>query len=178
MPYLVAAVVVLGVLCGLNLMLLLAVVRRLKEHARVLADRPGAGGARLPEAGSAVGHFDALSTDGEAVSRRALEPGTLVGFFSPGCGPCTENLPKFTAYAAALPGGRDRVLAVIAGADDSEEMRVALARVSRVVVEAHGGPVAAAFGVSAFPTFCVLDGEGVITAAGFDLSALPKPITA
>ncbi|MER6177459.1 TlpA disulfide reductase family protein [Streptosporangium sp. NPDC001681] len=178
MPYLTAAVVMLGVLCGLNLMLLLAVVRRLKEHARTLAGLSGAGDARLPEAGSAVGHFDALSTDGEAVSRHALEPGTLVGFFSPGCEPCTENLPKFTAYAAALPGGRCRVLAVIAGTDDSEDMQVALARVSRVVVEAHGGPVAAAFGVSAFPTFCVLDGESVITAAGFDLSALPNPVTA
>ncbi|GAA2884654.1 hypothetical protein GCM10010517_48030 [Streptosporangium fragile] len=178
MPYLTAAVIVLGVLCGLNLMLTLAVIRRLKEHTRKLAELSGGGGGRLPAVGSAVGHFDALTVDGEAVSRHALEPGTVVGFFSPGCEPCRKSLPEFTEYARALPGGRNRVLAVVTGTDDSGDMTGALARVARVVAEGHGGPVTTAFGVGAFPTFCLLDDGHTVAAAGFELSALPDPIVA
>ncbi|MFF5213184.1 hypothetical protein [Streptosporangium sp. NPDC000396] len=178
MPYLIAAVVVLSVFCGLNLLLMLAMVRRLREHTQKLAELAGSGGGggRLPVVGSTIGHFDVLTIDHEAVSRYMLEPDTVVGFFSPGCEPCRTSLPEFVEHVRALPGGRDRALAVVVGTDGSDAMAGELAQVTRVIVEDHGGPVATAFGVTAFPTFCLLGGGHAIAAAGFGLSALTDPI--
>ncbi|WP_248960693.1 hypothetical protein [Sphaerisporangium perillae] len=57
-------------------------------------------------------------------------------------------------------------------------MADALAEVARVVVEDHEGPVATAFEVNAFPTFCRVGEAHAVTTAGFDLSVLKDPIPA
>ncbi|WP_380824050.1 TlpA disulfide reductase family protein [Sphaerisporangium rhizosphaerae] len=156
----------------------LALVRRIREHTKRLDDLSGMGPAgRLPAPGSPIGDFTAGTVHHEPVSRAMLDAGAVVGFFSPGCEPCRAALPGFLAHAGALRGGRDRVLAVVAGAEESDPMVLALAEVTRVVVEDHEGPVASAFGVRAFPTFCLVGPEASIAAARFDLSALTAPIT-
>ena len=67
MPYLVAAVVLLGVLCVVNLLFTLGILRRLRAQATwtptpVVALSPG----------STVGEFSARTTTGEPVSRDAM----------------------------------------------------------------------------------------------------------
>jgi hypothetical protein len=50
-----------------------------------------------------------------------------------------------------------------------------------VVVEAAtpgGGPLAAAFSVTTFPVFCLVDGHGVILATGHSPRELPAPVPA
>lgn len=173
MALLIAAVVLVGILGGVNLLLTIGVVRRLREHSELLAGTPRVVDNDPPvPVGSVVGEFTVTTADGEVVTRDSLDGGTVVGFFSPGCGPCEELLPRFVEYAASE---RVRVVAVVAAPDvQAGEMAAQLAPVARVVVEdAFGGPVSTAFGVRGYPALCVVDGDGIVTAGGSTMDALP-----
>lgn len=178
MPVLTTAVVVVGLLCLLDLVLTFGVIRRLREHTALLSDRaPASGGPDGgPAIGSTVADFAAGTVDGAAVDRDWFTGQTVVGFFSPGCAPCDELRPSFIGHAATVPGGRDRVLAVLntfPDADDTAAAVAELSRVARVVVEPAGGDgVASAFGVRGYPTLCVVDAAGRVTASGTTLDAL------
>lgn len=178
MPYQTAGIAVLGALTLLNLLLTYGVIRRLREHTRLLAGIGSAAPMLAP--GSTVGDFAATTLDGELVSRDALSGQTLVGFFSPGCPACTERLPDFVARAATPAHGRARTLAVIAGGDESyAAQREQLAAVARVVVEPErSGPVGRAFGVSAYPVFALVDPAGEVLASGYTLDSIPAPVAA
>jgi thiol-disulfide isomerase/thioredoxin len=167
MPYLVAAVVVIGVLCLLNLLLMYGVIRRLREHTESLAQRP----ARTPDiiagAGSVVGAFTATTVDGDELAAEDLLPGTLVGFFSPGCGACVELLPKFVDYAATHPGGQDRVLAVVVGPEaETGDQMMALSPKARVVVASFDAEIVKAFEVQGYPGFALVGDARVVTVSG------------
>jgi thiol-disulfide isomerase/thioredoxin len=167
-----AVVAILGVLCLLNLLLTYGVIRRLREHTEVLAQQRIGSPDLLVVAGSPIGTFAATTTEGHAFAETDLEPGTLVGFFSTGCGACVETLPRFVQVAAAHPGGRDRVLAVVIGPEtESADQVAALSPNARVVVARHGHAIESAFEVMAFPAFALLGADGVVTASG-DLEAV------
>lgn len=169
MSYLAAGLGLLALLTLFNLILLLGVVRRLREHSERLA-----GGAAVPvpegpmmPAGETVGAFATAATDGAPVSSELFDGETLVGFFSPSCQPCKVQLPRFVAYAKSVPGGRERVLAtvVIGGPDEDPEPYVnALKDVARVVVEPHGGTLYEAFDVTGFPAVGLVDASGTVQA--------------
>ena len=182
--FLTALVVVVGIVCVLNLLLLFGVIRRLKEHDQAIAKIPygatqGAPADSMRAPGSEVDEFTAVSTDDIAVTKEALIAETLVGFFSVSCAPCIESAPKFAAYAAGVPGGKDSVLAIVVadGDDDPSEFVGILGPGARVVVEGYDGPVAAAFGVTAFPTYAVV-AAGKITASALEFTTLPVPTPA
>lgn len=126
MPFVVAALVLLGLLCLVNLLLTVGILRRMRAQAAA-----GSGPLFALRPGSAVGEFAATTTDGEPLTTATLD-GT-VAFFSADCPACHDTLPDFLAYAREQ--GRDRVLAVVGG-DDADTVR-ALAEVARVVA---GGP--------------------------------------
>jgi protein-disulfide isomerase len=165
-PFLTAAVVLVGVLCAVDLILTVGVIKRLREHtARLSAMR----GIPSVQAGERIGEFAALTVDGEQVTADHLADDTLVGFFSPTCEPCKEKLPKFVEYARTVPGRRDRVLATVVGdGEQAEEFVAQLRPVARVVVEDSGGAVSAAFKARAYPLVLRVgpDGAGhpVVTA--------------
>lgn len=180
--FLTAAVVVVGIVCVLNLLLLFGVIRRLREHDQAIAKFPHggmaqAGSMRAP--GSEVDEFTAVSTDDVPVTREALTAETMVGFFSVSCAPCIENAPKFAEFAAGVPGGKDSVLAIVVADDDDDpsEMVGVLGDGARVVVEGYDGPIATAFGVTAFPAYGVV-ASGTITATALDFTTLPVPAPA
>jgi hypothetical protein len=179
MSYVVAAVVVVFVLCALDLLLTLGVVRRLREHSELLGqltsqERP-APQATLP-VGATVGQFAATTIDGKPLSRDTLLAPAVVGLFSASCEPCEEQLPRFLEYAASMRGGSDRVLAIVVGkGEDANETARRLAPVARVVVEDPFGPVAAAFGASLFPAVYLVDTDYVVAASATELDALPAP---
>jgi thiol-disulfide isomerase/thioredoxin len=177
MTIVITAMVLVGSLCVLDLILTYGVIRRLREHTKLLSEQRSPGAPALPE-GSVVGEFTTSSVDGELVRAGALSGETLVGFFSPGCGPCTTMLPRFVEYARAVPGGRDRVLGVVVGesGEDDEFVRD-LREVARVVVETHEGPASTAFQVRAYPTVLTVapDDEQrlVVTKSEVDLDRTP-----
>lgn len=175
MPYLVTLVVLVGVLCLVNLVLTVGVIRRLREHSEALAassEQEQNRRAILPE-GEVAEPFEAVSTDGGVVSRDRLEEPTLVGFFSPGCSACHEALPDFLALAARFPGGPEQVLAVILNEtgepDGSDAQRESLEPVARVVVEKLGGPVSSALHVQALPSFGLMGPGGRVMSSGLRL---------
>jgi thiol-disulfide isomerase/thioredoxin len=167
MLYLSAAVVVVGVLCALDLLLTYGVIRRLREHAELLAQRPGGFPDLIAGAGATVDGFTATTIDGDEVVAEDLEPGTLVGFFAPGCVACVEQLPRFVDAAAAHPGGQARVLAVVVGAEeDAEEQVAALSPKARVVVAEHGSQIEKAFAVQGYPAFALVGDARVVKVSG------------
>lgn len=178
-PYLITAVVLALALGMLNLLLLLAVIRRLREHTAMLAGRSSDDDPGLIKAGDAPADFSATDTDGRPVRRQDLTGDVLVAFFSPNCPACTEALPRFVEHAAAFPGGRQQVLAVVSG-DEPEVPAMAglLTSVARVVLDGVDGSLARAFEVHAFPCWCLLDPTGTVQRSGSGWSLLPVPAPA
>ncbi|SEF94552.1 hypothetical protein SAMN05444920_1011082 [Nonomuraea solani] len=175
MVFLTVAVIVVGALCLLNLLLTFGVIRRLRAHTERL-EILGAQGVRtselIPVPGYEVPEVAAATVDGEPVS---FAERTLVAFFAQGCSACEDKLPEFVSHAGAVPGGRDRVLAVVSGEPGRMAATIdALAAVARVVTGPQADPVIAAFGVRAFPTFGVVEG-GTVRAIDNDLARLPEP---
>ena len=181
MAYLTTAVAIVGVLCLLDLVLTYGVIRRLREHARQLASAPPArrpAQARpLPEPGTVIGRFATTSATGEPLTSDLFDDETLVGFFSPDCGPCKKLLPDFLIRAAQGPGGRSRALAVVVGDPEAATPLVAaLEPVAQVVIEAGtGGMVSAAFDVTSYPSVFTVDGNRTVTASGRAMAALRRP---
>jgi thiol-disulfide isomerase/thioredoxin len=178
MPYLSAAVVLVGAIGLLNLVLTLGVIRRLREHSERLRTAGDADGDVLPAVGTTIGEFEALTTDNRRVSRDMFDGPAPVGFFSPNCGPCRQMLPEFIEHAAAI--GRDRTMAVVVGlADDAtDELAARLATVSRVVVEQPNGPLSTAFGAVNVPALYLIDRGGLVRGSGHTMDALSSLVPA
>ncbi|GGT02178.1 hypothetical protein GCM10010156_70150 [Planobispora rosea] len=175
MSGLVAIVVLVGALALLNLLLTFGVVRRLREHTELLADRVPASSPEPPSlpVGRRVSAFRGATTGGEPLTHDSWPGDTLVAFVSPDCGPCRERVPSLVETARLWPGGRQATMVVvIAGPDASTEYAELLSPVARVVVEPPGGPVAAAFGVAAFPLFGVVDRSGRVLRSTLEPSTL------
>lgn len=184
MAFVVAALVLVGLLSVLNLIFSFGVIRRLREHTKILdRDGHGSGGGAAADAatvmsapGETVGDFGVSTVDGEPVARDVLAGTTLVGFLSPSCEPCKERLPKFVELARQHEP--DQVLAVVVAQDDDEAAPGVVAElvgVARVVREPDSGPVSTAFGVQGFPAFALVGPQGEIIASGYELSALNVP---
>lgn len=177
MAYLAGGVVIVGVLTVLNLLLTFGVIRRLREHTELLSARSTAGPSDLLlGVGESPESFTAVTTNDEQISPETLVGEQLVGFFTSGCEPCKDKAPLFAERAAAR--GRSRTLAVVIGdPDEVGEFVTLFEPVARVVVESSmdAGSVAGAFKVKGFPAICVLNGDGEVTASGFDVAQAAKP---
>lgn len=171
MSYLAVAVVLLAVLCGLNLAMTLAVVRRLRRQA----ERATEDAVRLPP-GVPVPEFSAVTVAGRVVARSDLTGArAMVAFLAANCPPCHEQVPAFVAYARSVPGGAAQVLAVVVGGTDAETAELArdLEGTAEVVLEPVAGPLQKAFSVTGFPTFYVLDETGRIQVSAPVMRAVP-----
>ncbi|MFE7117316.1 TlpA family protein disulfide reductase [Streptomyces sp. NPDC057654] len=184
MAYLIAAVVLVGALCLLDLLLTVGLIRRLRaqQPARTpsyaggiagkgtdqVTDQWTGGGtdAAMDEGmlppGAIVGTFETRTVDDRTLRNRDLGVGVKAGagavvvFLSPGCPPCHAQLPR---VAAALGGASvNGAVAVVAGGSDgdseTEQMVQELGALTTVVRESIAGPVTEAFGVRAFPSMC------------------------
>jgi thiol-disulfide isomerase/thioredoxin len=166
MLYLIAAVVLVGLLGLANLLLLFGVIRRLRKMAAqpspMMDDGPALG-EKLPE-------FAATTTDGEPISAELLGGPALIGLFSPDCGPCRELLPTFIERAGRMS---EQVLAVVvAGSDEEAATDVArLAKVARVVREQPMGAIQTALKVNGYPTVIATDATGVVVSSDAGLPA-------
>lgn len=149
----IVAIVMLTLLGLLNLLLTLGLARRIREEPPAVMLPPG---ARVDT---------------------TFEPPTLVGFFSPGCGPCHERLPEFVARARRAPAGRT-VAVVVGDGERADDMVTTLGGAVSTVVEPGGGTLSTAFGVKGFPAFALVGDGGRIEASGTDLAAIPHLVAA
>jgi hypothetical protein len=178
MPYLVAAVVLVGALCLLDLLLTVGVIRRLRAQNALLAGYKGSMGEVMMPTGSVVGEFVTTTVDSKIVSRAHIDD-TLVGFFSTSCEGCVDALETFVPMARLVRGGRAKVLAVVVGDRSSAGRFVdALSPVAQVVIEGEHGPIAQAFEVNGYPAVAMVGAGGVLTAAGATIKLDPATAAA
>ena len=170
MNYLAAGVVLVGLLCLLDLLMTVGVIRRLRVY-----ERGGGHGAHRHEMpgsppGTRVAEFAADTLTGGRVARAELGDRTLVGFLSPSCDVCKGLLPRFIEHARDYP----RAFAVVEGADpaDAGVYGEHLAPVMDVVAEERHGPMHQAFNVTAYPLVYVLDADGTVISSGVDVDLL------
>ncbi|MEU8826284.1 redoxin domain-containing protein [Streptomyces sp. NPDC048636] len=174
MPFLIAAVVVLAVLCLLNLLLTFGVIRKLRagQSDTFAGDNPG---LMIPN-GSAMPEFEAETIDGETISRETLRD-ALIGFVSPHCSACKEQLPNFVEIAGRHRALGRTVVAFIHGdTEDARKLAEPLHGIAHVVIEdADEGPTEKAFKVEGYPVFGIVDGTGTLTASNIKPKELPAP---
>ncbi|MEV0648824.1 hypothetical protein AB0I28_26565 [Phytomonospora sp. NPDC050363] len=179
MPFLVAAVVLVGAIATLNLLLTVGVIRRLREHTTQLAgigDMSGPGG---PSVGDPIEEFSTTAVDETPVARADLDSFALVSVMSPGCGPCEEKLPKLVEMLDSGELPKKSVLAVIAGSEeDAVPMVTALQNLAVVVREEPvSGAVQSAVGIRAYPTMFTA-GEGKVATIVQDLAKVKAKASA
>jgi hypothetical protein len=178
MPYLVGAIVLVGLVAVLNLALTFVLIGRMRALA---AARPGFGGFdefdpdRL--LADLVGKplFDV--TAAVATTHAELSGARLVALLSTTCSVCRDEAPAFAERASRWPGGPDEVLAVIKSPEDpaaAADLSALLSGHSRVVVD-ETGEIAATLGVDMFPVFLAADADGRISAAALAVANLPAP---
>ncbi|MFD5557090.1 hypothetical protein ACFWIA_25025 [Streptomyces sp. NPDC127068] len=161
MGFLVVALVLVAALCCFQLVLVLAVLRRLREHESRLEQLGGAAGFSTYDGAELVGRRlpgFAGATDGAP---------QLLGFFSVDCDACHEQAPGFAAAAA------ERNASAVVLGSPAREFAGLLADVPTVIVGAEGEALANAVDIQAFPTFVEVDADGVIVRASVDLAELP-----
>jgi thiol-disulfide isomerase/thioredoxin len=179
MPILTAAVVLVGLLCVIDLLLSFGIIRRLRDQNEALrAVQQQATAVAEPDIalspGSEVCTFSATTVSGTELSNvDTADTRLLIGFFAPGCEPCKERMPEFIEYAARFDG---RVIAVAAGDPiETADMVARLGEVAEVVLEQDGGPLHKAFAATGYPALCLVDGNGIVLASGWEMSVLPAP---
>ncbi|GIG68381.1 TlpA family protein disulfide reductase [Phytomonospora endophytica] len=162
-----ALATLLTVFCVANLLLMLAVVRRLRSHESRLAanSRP----LTLPT-GTRIAPFTTTTVDGDRISAAGLADGTLIGVFSPACEPCHAQLPAFVEHSRSSPA----LAVVLSDGDEATDMVAALAEACPLVVEGHGGAVSTALGVQGTPALVIV-AQGAIVATESAVSRLPQP---
>lgn len=174
----VAILAVIGAVSGLNLLLMVGVARRLRDHEQRLSVAESSVGAASvtsgPPPGAPAPPIQAACTDGRTVETNWVHsPEALIGFFSSDCEACYVHAPEFTALSARYPAGF--ALSVIADdANGAAPLLQMLEGSSLVVVEPHRGPIGNAYHVEAYPTFVALR-NGVATAVSSTLRQLPQP---
>jgi thiol-disulfide isomerase/thioredoxin len=120
----------------------------------------------IAAAGERVGAFTASTCDGTFLSDGDLVADTVVAFFSPGCGACSEQVPQFLELAENRSSDQGGVLAVVVGADGSERALVeSLSQVGRAVVD-PGHEIEQAFQVRGYPSYALVGADRRVAASG------------
>jgi hypothetical protein len=157
-----ALIAVLAGVTSLNLLLTLALVRRLRGI------ESGAGSAAtpaLPEPGLAVGDFAETTAGGEPLTQASLGEDALVAFLSPECGPCRTAASWLLANRDRLPPAAFALLAADSGDPRAQAFAAKLATAAAVAFVEVSGPASEAFGgIQEFPTLIRVE-HGIITAA-------------
>ncbi|MCM2394185.1 TlpA family protein disulfide reductase [Streptomyces albipurpureus] len=163
MAFVVAGLVLVGALGLVNLLLLTAVIRRLRRQEEE-RNRPLESG---PRPGQELPDFATTTLSGRGISRADLtgRPAVLA-FLSTNCPACPALVPHLVAHARSTGLAADRMIVVVVGeVSDAEELTEPLAGVASLVVEPFPGELSAAFRISATPTTVLVDADGIVTHA-------------
>ncbi|MEW2298785.1 hypothetical protein AB0958_02190 [Streptomyces sp. NPDC006655] len=167
MIFLAAAVVLVGLLCMFDLLLTLAVLRRLREHSEELG--------RLSVKPN-FQTYDPQVLVGTQAPDLAGESGVrFVAFLDAHCDSCHDHAAEFAQIARA----HDDVLAFVSGEGRQADELIAL--VGPGIPLVRGEEVRTqvmAIGLKAFPTFLLVRADGTIIQAVTEPGALAWPVPA
>ena len=167
--FLAVAVGLLAVVTAFNLLLMFAVIRRLRAAATAVPPAATSVRSGQPAAGQQVAPFTARTLDGTDLSDSDLRTGTTVAvFLTATCPPCRDVAASLSTLDLAAQ--RLVVFVVDGGGEEASAFAATLPPAARVALVPIAGPVTRAFEVSLFPTvLVVLDG-----AVAFAGSRLPR----
>ncbi|MFD7861256.1 peroxiredoxin family protein [Streptomyces sp. NPDC059783] len=166
MIYLTAALVLVGAVTVLNLLLTLAVVRRLRRQESE-RQQPFGTIDSGPETGAPLPDFTADTVAGGTITAASLKgrQGALT-FLSTDCSACTMAVADLPEFARRTGMDAGQMIVVIAGdADDAHRMAEPLAGIATVVVEETAGPLSTLYSIEATPTTVLTDPDGTVTYA-------------
>ncbi|MFF2269376.1 hypothetical protein ACFVTZ_14005 [Cellulosimicrobium cellulans] len=180
MIVLTVAVILLAALVGFNLLLTVALARRLRD-----VEAKGAGRSRgaviLPDldevkAGTPVTAFSAVTTSGRTITEEdRFGDRTVYGFFDTGCGVCAEQLRPLVETVRRGGFTTDQVIAFVThdpdGEADLEKYTSVLESYVTVVVHREG-EVTRPFEPGGFPGFVLADPAGLALRSGVEVSHL------
>lgn len=167
MQILIVVVVLLSVVTCLNIVLLLAVMRRLRSVQELVVPT-----ITFPEIGRSVDSFSVAGIDGSTLGDGDLMGQVLVAFLSDTCDACHDVAS--TLVAAAADSRRALLAFVVADAagDRGDSLVTAVAGAQGVALIHRDDSVLGAFGgISGFPTLVLVD-AGRVRAVGSRLEDL------
>ncbi|CAL9339053.1 hypothetical protein SUDANB121_00240 [Nocardiopsis dassonvillei] len=166
MAILTAAVVLLTALALFNLLLTLALVRRLRNLEGSPAGGAGAPPADLADipAGMEVPEFTGVSTAGETVTSSGLRGGmALYAFLDTGCGSCKDQLRPLVDFAREVGLPPERVIAFVGDPrGDAETYTSVLEGHTTVVMQTIHHEAGQAFSLTGIPAFVFADATGTV----------------
>lgn len=179
---LIVSSVLLWVVVLLNLLLTLALVRRVNASSGVNA-------AGMAEAGPTIGEqapaFSAQTLEGEPVTLESYTGrgrATVLFFISAGCRPCRELL---ATLGNLLPGARQTGTDLILVSSDEREQAQALLTefhldIPMLLAPRERNPFFADYKITGTPSYCVIDDDGTVQSTGHPLPGLAawKALTA
>ncbi|MFC0626200.1 TlpA family protein disulfide reductase [Kribbella deserti] len=179
-PVLVAALVLLGLLIGLNLLLTVAVIRKLRRHDELLRDFEGPSPLPRITAGAVVPEFATEAVDGPLTAADLGNAPTLIAFAAPGCGGCEAARPQLIKLLAERQARGEQGWVVIADDQgDGDTLAGEFSAHARVIIEHPGhGPIHEALGVSVYPNYVLVGADGRVAKVGADLRDVAVPVPA
>lgn len=178
MGVLIAAVVVLTALVLFNLVLTMALVRRLRH-----LENPGQGGAfpAFPDleevpAGRPVPEFTATTRDGVEISaKERLGDRAVYAFFDTSCGTCKKQLQPLVDFARQAGLAPEQVVAFVGHEDpeaDADAYTSVLEGHATIVMQSLGDEVGLAFSPGGIPAVILADADGVVVRSGVEVKSV------
>jgi thiol-disulfide isomerase/thioredoxin len=169
----IAVATIALLLATASLALTLSLGRRLRtaeERLRQVADPLG---QDLPEVGTRVPSFTAVTTDAEPVTDADLAgEEVLVGFLSASCESCRWDLPKLVTVLTDVARRGPRPVVVLAGDPERRgEIRGELAAVTRLIEDDEASTLTKSFGIRGFPSLLRV-ADGTVVSAGHTVGEL------
>ncbi|WP_165423559.1 peroxiredoxin family protein [Ktedonosporobacter rubrisoli] len=162
--FLLVSSILLWVVVILNLLLTLALIRRVntkKESTQSLEVGPPLG-SQAPD-------FSAQTLNDETMTleQYAGRPTTFV-FVSPGCGPCSEFIPSLTTLVPQMRSTGAELVLVSNGtrAETAEMVRELADEVPVLIATRPDNPFFKSYSITLTPSFCSLDEQGLVLATG------------
>ncbi|MFC8195728.1 hypothetical protein ACFUTV_10020 [Streptomyces sp. NPDC057298] len=168
MTILIAAVVLVGLLCVFDLLLTFAVLRRLREHSAELG--------RLTMQQPTYRMYDPQVLVGTTAPELPGASGArLVAFFDANCDSCHDHAPEFAGMARSY----ENALAIVSGKGlAAEELVTVVGPDTPLVRGEEAQALIDAVGLKAFPTFLFIEADGTIAQAVTEPGALARPVPA
>jgi len=124
----------------------------------------------LPHPGTPVPDFDAVSAEGEHLSRGSFAGvDRIFAVLSTDCGACDQQVTAFQKLEAGLEP--PPIVAIVGAPEERAAMAAELDGSAVVIAESDTGPVVEAFEISEFPAVLLVR-DAVIQRAGHELPSM------